>query len=225
MNMQPPAVENPQTPMAERERRLAHDLRNALGAMKNAAHLIRLRTGGNDPAVARAVGIIDAQVATMVRLLEAPAGAPTPAPAPVAAAAAPTVPATPHAVRGARLLLVDDSEAVRDTFAEILGDAGYEVRTAGDGESALAQAHEWMPDAVMLDIHIPGRNGYEVAAALRARYAADELKLIMFSGMRLDEVTLRESQRRGFDYCFDKTGDFAELDAWLQASVVPRATA
>ena len=45
------------------------------------------------------------------------------------------------------------------------------------------------------------------------------MKLIMFSGMRLDDVTLRESKRRGFDFCFDKAGDFAELDGWLRDAV------
>jgi CheY-like chemotaxis protein len=197
---------------------LTHDLRNALGAVKNAAQILRLKPQDAD-SVRRATAIIDKQVAYMVALLDAVPG--VPAEPPPSAPAQPIVDATQRAAGPLRLLLVDDSADVRDTFAEILEEAGYQVRTVGEGNAALAEADAWQPHVVMLDIHIPGRNGYEVAAELRERFDAAVPKLVMFSGMQLDEVTLRESMRRGFDFCFDKTGDFAELDGWLQRNLKP----
>ena len=130
------------------------------------------------------------------------------------------VPAPAHAVRSTRkprrILLVDDSAAVRDSFSDILQDMGYEVRTAGDGEDALRSAEAWRPDYVLLDINIPLLDGYEVARRLRAQFTTGELKLVMISGVTLDAATMRDAKRAGFDFCFDKAGNFPMLDAWLR---------
>ena len=115
-----------------------------------------------------------------------------------------------------RILLVDDSAAVRESLSDILQDLGYEVRTAGDGEDALRSAEAWRPDYVLLDINIPLLDGYEVARRLRARFTAGELKLVMISGLTLDAATMRNAKRAGFDFCFDKAGEFPMLDAWLR---------
>jgi CheY-like chemotaxis protein len=115
-----------------------------------------------------------------------------------------------------RILLVDDSAAVRESFADILQDMGYEVRTAGDGEDALRSSEAWRPDYVLLDINIPLLDGYEVARRLRAQFTACELKLVMTSGVTLDAATIRDAKQAGFDFCFDKAGNFSTLDAWLR---------
>lgn len=115
-----------------------------------------------------------------------------------------------------RILLVDDSAAVRDSLSDVLQDLGYEVRTAGDGEEALRLAAAWRPECVLLDINIPLLDGYEVARRLRAQFAPMEMKLVMVSGVTLDAATVRDAKRAGFDFCFDKAGDFPLLDAWLR---------
>lgn len=115
-----------------------------------------------------------------------------------------------------RILLVDDSAAVRESFSDVLRDMGYEVRTSGDGEEALRSAEAWRPDYVFLDINIPLLDGYEVARRLRAQFTAGELKLVMISGVTLDAATMRDAQRAGFDFCYDKAGNFPLLEAWLK---------
>lgn len=68
-----------------------------------------------------------------------------------------------------RVLIVDDSPHFRAVAAELLAARGFEVLlTAADGEQALAAAADGCPDAILLDINLPGPDGYAVAASLAA---------------------------------------------------------
>jgi DNA-binding response OmpR family regulator len=67
----------------------------------------------------------------------------------------------------ARVLVVDDDATVRDVVARYLGDAGYAVDLAADGDDALRAAAEGHPDAVVLDLMLPGTSGLTVCRALR----------------------------------------------------------
>lgn len=134
------------------------------------------------------------------------------APQPSAPAAA-TAAGEP-ALRGKRLLIVDDSAEVRRAYREGLAALGYEVNDVPDGEAALRQLDTARPDAALIDINLPGMNGYQLARKLRQR-AGTALRLVMLSGMTLDEVTLRESQNAGFDRCFDKAAGPKALHALL----------
>ena len=68
------------------------------------------------------------------------------------------------------LLVVDDEPDLRDLIAVILEDAGYQVMTARDGNDALARVAEAMPALILLDMRMPGMNGWEFAAAFRGRH-------------------------------------------------------
>src|SRR6185503_11131548 len=68
---------------------------------------------------------------------------------------------------GRRLLVVDDNDDARDALALLLQALGYEVRTASDGGDALAIAAAHPLEAVLLDISMPGMDGYQVAQQLR----------------------------------------------------------
>ncbi len=114
-----------------------------------------------------------------------------------------------------RVLLVDDSRAVRETYADLLAELGCEVQTAADGEQAIARAVAWAPRFVILDINLPKRNGYEVARALRARFAPEAMTLVMLSGTLLDQATLSLARAAGFDHCLDKASDVAALERLL----------
>jgi DNA-binding response OmpR family regulator len=70
------------------------------------------------------------------------------------------------------ILVADDDAAIRSVLAILLGDAGYAVATAVDGEQALLYAAELEPDAILLDQGMPRMNGVEVARALRSRRCA-----------------------------------------------------
>src|SRR5205814_2301822 len=90
------------------------------------------------------------------------AGSPPPAPERPAPAG------PPEASRGRRLLLVDDNRDSLKSLAILLRAAGGEVELAFDGPSALEAARRVRPDVVLLDIGLPGMDGYEVARRLRA---------------------------------------------------------
>jgi DNA-binding response OmpR family regulator len=67
-----------------------------------------------------------------------------------------------------KILIVEDETALRETLAYTLAREGYEVRTAADGPGALSAAREQPPDLVLLDIMLPGMDGFEVCRRLRA---------------------------------------------------------
>jgi DNA-binding response OmpR family regulator len=66
-----------------------------------------------------------------------------------------------------RVLVVDDEPMVRETLGQVLSDEGYVVDTAVDGESALERVHAACPDAILLDLMMPGMNGRQFLQALR----------------------------------------------------------
>ena len=67
-----------------------------------------------------------------------------------------------------RILAVDDSPSMRDMVRLSLGSAGFDVTAAANGEEALTLATQAAFDLVLLDVHMPLRNGFEVVRALRA---------------------------------------------------------
>ncbi len=69
--------------------------------------------------------------------------------------------------RGTRVLLVDDNVDALDTMAAILGFSGFDVETARDPAEAMRKAPSFAPDAYVLDIGLPGLDGYQLAAELR----------------------------------------------------------
>ncbi|WP_186511035.1 ATP-binding protein [Caenimonas sedimenti] len=91
--------------------------------------------------------------------------------------ATPTLPATP-----ARILIVDDNADAADTLGELLKMVGYEVRVAGDAEAALALVQEDLPQLALLDIGLPGMDGYELAERLRADARTRGIKLVALTG-------------------------------------------
>jgi CheY-like chemotaxis protein len=114
-----------------------------------------------------------------------------------------------------RVLIVDDSAEVRQAYLEALSALGYSVSEAEDAPSALVVASQEPPDVALVDIHLPGMNGYVLARRLKALPGSADLRLVMLSGMTLDEVTRRESQAAGFDACFDKAAGPRALQALL----------
>ncbi|HEY8242974.1 MAG TPA: response regulator [Casimicrobiaceae bacterium] len=123
---------------------------------------------------------------------------------------------TPHLPM--TILLVDDNLALRTSYSEALTELGYDVIAAGDGEEAMKLAESRKPDVALIDIHLPTVNGYQVARALKSKGATKAIRLVMLSGMTLDETTRRLSLNAGFDDCIDKMAGPSALDALLHAS-------
>ena len=83
----------------------------------------------------------------------------------------------------ARILVVDDTPANVKLLAELLTYKGYSVATAASGEEGLKQVAERHPDLVLLDIMMPGLNGYEVCRTIRADPATSMLPVVLVTSL------------------------------------------
>lgn len=95
---------------------------------------------------------------------------------------APSIAATPAASAARRILLVEDNPDAAALLAELLRGDGYVVLTANDGLAALQSAVEHEPDVCLLDIGLPGMDGYEVARRIRRTARGKSMRLIAVTG-------------------------------------------
>jgi len=117
---------------------------------------------------------------------------------------------SPRSWRRRRVLVVDDSVDIAMGLAMLIETSGYEVKTAHEGPSALQIAREFRPEFVLLDIGLPGMNGYELAQAFKKEDALREATLIAISG--LGQHHDRERARAaGFDHHMLKPVDLESL--------------
>jgi len=84
-----------------------------------------------------------------------------------------------------RILIIDDHDEIAQGFAQFLSKAGHSVLTAGDGELGLTFAKEFKPQAVIIDIGLPGLDGFEVAQRLRNQPETADALLLAISGYSL----------------------------------------
>jgi signal transduction histidine kinase/CheY-like chemotaxis protein len=97
-----------------------------------------------------------------------------------------------------RVLVVDDNDDVAKTLAMMLRLQGHEVRVAGSGPAALETARADRPDLVLLDLGMPGMDGYEVARRLRQEPGLENIVLAAITGWAQDDDRQR-SRVAGFD--------------------------
>ncbi|MFY9834792.1 MAG: ATP-binding protein, partial [Methylocystis sp.] len=117
---------------------------------------------------------------------------------------------------GLRVLVVDDDVAVAESTAMLLRLEGHEIRCANSGEAALRLCREFQPEAVLLDIGLPGQDGYEIARKIRGLPGGTELKLIAVSGYG-HEAAVARGREAGFDHYLVKPVDPEKLSALLTA--------
>src|SRR5690606_30706319 len=108
-----------------------------------------------------------------------------------------------------------------DTLALLLKTRQHATTVVYDGTSALEEFEKFQPDVVLLDIGLPGMNGYDVATELRSRPAGSELLLIAISGWGQDEDR-RRSREAGFDHHLVKPVDDRLLLPLLMEKVSTR---
>ncbi|MGC3996118.1 MAG: response regulator [Anaeromyxobacter sp.] len=121
------------------------------------------------------------------------------------------------------ILLVEDNEDVAETLSEALGSLGHDVRVAHEGVAALAEAERWRPDLVLIDIGLPGMDGYELARRLRALPVDRPPVLMALTGYGQDEDRER-SRSAGMDYHLTKPFALPQLEH-LITQVLARARA
>lgn len=112
-----------------------------------------------------------------------------------------------------RVLVVDDNREAANVLAEMLSLCGYESQSAYDGPSALQAADHFGPDAIILDIGMPGMSGLSVAAALRRQPRFAATRVVAFTAWG-DARTREQTRQAGFDAHLVKP---AGLDAILHA--------
>jgi CheY-like chemotaxis protein len=115
-----------------------------------------------------------------------------------------------------RVLVVDDNIDTADTLARLLELEGHHVRRAHDGPTALETANAFLPDAVVLDLGLPGMDGFEVARRLRARAEGNGPLLVAVSGYGRDEDR-HKSRQAGFDHHLVKPAEIGTLRSLLTA--------
>lgn len=163
-------------------------------------HLVELH-GGRVQATSGGLGL-GTEVSVIL-----PASIAAPAPQP----AEPARPVAPPAARtGSRVLVVDDLAASADTLMMFLESEGFAVATANDGMTALAVAGDFRPDVVLLDIGLPGMNGFEVASRMRNLEATRDALIIALTGYGEAESRF-QSVEAGFDHYMVKPADIEQL--------------
>ena len=134
--------------------------------------------------------------------------------APEHTAAAAVEGATTAAARPLRVLVVDDNVASAQTLGWMLEMLGHDVRMVHDGRDVIATAEDFGPDAILLDIGLPGMNGYDVCRSLRAQSRFAAVRLIAQTGWGQDK-DLRDARVAGFDVHLVKPVAIEALEAAL----------
>jgi PAS domain S-box-containing protein len=120
-------------------------------------------------------------------------------------------------VAGVRVLVADDNRDAADSLQRILSHYGYDVQVAYDGPAALRLGDAFRPTVAVLDIAMPGANGFEVARAIREKRGR-EVKLIALTGWG-QEGDRRRAMEAGFDYHLTKPVDPGALNDLLVEAV------
>ena len=125
-------------------------------------------------------------------------------------------PARGGAAGGRRVLVVDDNADAADSIAVLLRMEGHEVKTVYDGHQALASSQVFAPSVVVLDVGLPGMDGYEVARRLRELPQTRHALFIALTGYGQSEDRALAA-KAGFDHHFIKPADPRALHAVITA--------
>jgi PAS domain S-box-containing protein len=121
-----------------------------------------------------------------------------------------------------RVLVVDDNVDMATSLEMLLRQSGHAVRTVHDGPAALEAALDYRPNVVLLDIGLPGLDGYEVAERIRQQPALKGPVLVAMTGYG-QQTDRQRSQEAGFDHHLVKPADFKTVQQIL-ATISEQAT-
>ena len=171
---------------------LAHEFRNALAPIRTAVEIMRV-IGHKDAALNTARDVIERQVERLSRLVDDHLD--------VARSAVPEPEATRLLSPGMprRIVVIDDNADAAESVAMLLRLKGHEVHISYDGDAGVGAALKTSADCVIVDIGLPGIDGYEVARRLRSHDHDHRLMLIALTGYGQPE-DIRRSAEAGFDH-------------------------
>jgi DNA-binding response OmpR family regulator len=127
------------------------------------------------------------------------------------------------ASRKPTILIADDDPQILTMLGIRLAKKGYNILEASDGLQTLKQAREHHPDLVLLDVMMPGKNGWEVAKEIRSDDDLKNIGIVMLTaiGEKVNELT---SPLYGADAYVDKPFDFNDLEKKIKAILEERAS-
>jgi CheY-like chemotaxis protein len=117
-----------------------------------------------------------------------------------------------------RVLIVEDDTTTRTTLRELLTGAGFEPVEAGDGTEGLAKAEEIHPDVILLDVHMPGLDGYEVCQGLKENPNTKNIPVIFLTAVQ-DDALNRLAYQSGGVACLTKPFRLEALVAVIEAAI------
>jgi CheY-like chemotaxis protein len=128
--------------------------------------------------------------------------------------------------RSLRVLLADDERDTTRTLAVLLEDEGHVVHQVNHGSDVLRTVHMVRPDAIVLDIQMPGKSGYALAEELKALYYGTRPPLLVaISGKWTHESDRTLAQRLGFDHYLAKPANPQDLVDLLEPLAAAQAAA
>ncbi|ATE62357.1 response regulator [Thauera sinica] len=115
-----------------------------------------------------------------------------------------------------KILVVDDSPTERLALTEVLARHGYHVITAESGEDAIAKSRTEKPDLILMDVVMPGMNGYQATRTISRSDATRRIPIIMCTSKGLETDKIWGMRQGAYDYLV-KPVDHAELLARIKA--------
>lgn len=126
-----------------------------------------------------------------------------------------------------KILIVDDEPNIVTALEYLLQKSGYEVLLAQDGEAALAQVEQHVPDLLLLDVMMSVKSGYEVCQRMRERADWQHIKIIMLSA-KGREAEVNKGLSMGADFYvtkpFSNKDLVAKIDELLGSAAKPGGT-
>ncbi|HEQ60627.1 MAG TPA: response regulator [Firmicutes bacterium] len=106
----------------------------------------------------------------------------------------------PAATTGEHILVVDDDPSLSNMVRDLLSDAGYDAAVVSNGPDCLDHCHRRLPDLILLDIRMPGMDGYEVCRALKHDPRTAAIPIVLLSALTETEHKIRGFSLGVFDY-------------------------
>lgn len=117
--------------------------------------------------------------------------------------------------RSSKILVVDDEEEVRSNVGEFLGNQGYDIVEAGDGEEAITMAFTQKPDLILLDLRLPKVDGYQVCQTLKGNPITSIIPVIIITALNTTPQKVKGIEFGADDY-IEKPFDLEELVARIK---------
>ncbi len=133
--------------------------------------------------------------------------------------------------RAARVLVVDDDPQIVEVMTLFLANAGYEILSAGSGEECIRVARAQRPEVILLDVQMPGRDGYATASVLAQDEATRSIPIVMVTGLMGDGDRVKALKAGAVDFLVKpvkpeellaKVGSLARLKAYHDESQISR---